>query len=363
MVLGIFVVFSVITILFTLLYWIISADPFPQPTGQWQVGTSDLIWDTLDQSGLISKVWYPTDVKNGIRSPYLNRMGPNFSLKIATNLLYRLLFGKFCFGRIPSTPALINAPLSQSQDSFPVILFSPGLISINSLNTFYALEFASHGFIVIGMNHPGSSASTMLTDGSQIGIDQEVLDAFVHPDLLVSKITVNQANNISMVLDQVISFNFDTDSFWHQKIDTSRIFAAGHSIGGSASFAACGKDHRISKSVNLDGFFYIDEISMSCMEKDFLLILPDRNKNAPKEIKLQSKYDLMMVKDKKRIEELSGNTNFNALLLQSASHVSFSDIPLIINPVFSRAIGLFGGTDGRELLSRTSTIMTDFFNK
>jgi Platelet-activating factor acetylhydrolase, isoform II len=363
MVLGIFVVFSVITILFTLLYWIISADPFPQPTGQWQFGTSDLIWDTLDQSGLIAKAWYPTDVKNGIRSPYLDRMGPNFSLKIATNLLYRLLFGKFCFGRIPSTPALINAPLSQSQDSFPVILFSPGLISINSLNTFYALEFASHGFIVIGINHPGSSASTMLTDGSQIGIDQEVLDAFVHPDLSVSKITVRQASNISMVLDQVVSLNSDADSFWHQRIDISRIFAAGHSIGGSASFAACGKDRRISKSINLDGFFYIDEISMSCMEKDFFLILSNRTKNAPKEIKSQSKYDLMMAKDKERMEKLSGNTNFNVLLLQLASHVSFSDIPLIINPAFSRTIGLFGGTDGREVLSRTSMIMIDFFNK
>jgi Platelet-activating factor acetylhydrolase, isoform II len=231
------------------------------------------------------------------------------------------------------------------------------------LNTFYALEFASHGFIVIGINHPGLSASTMLTDGSQIGIDQEVLDGFVNPDLLVSKLTINQANNISMVLDKIISLNFDADSFWHQKIDTSRIFAAGHSIGGSASFAACGKDRRISKSVNLDGFFYIDEISMSCMEKDFFLILSNRNKNATKAIKSQSKYDLMMAKDKERIEKLSGNTNFNVLLLQSASHVSFSDIPLIINPAFSRIIGLFGGTDGRELLSRTSTMMTDFFNK
>jgi dienelactone hydrolase len=363
MILVVLVVFTFITVLLTLPYWIISAAPFPRPTGQWQVGTSDLIWDTLDQEGLIAKVWYPTDIKNGIRSPYLDRMGKNFSLNIATNLLYRLLFGRFFFGRIPSIPALINEPLSQSQDSFPVILFSPGLIALHSLNTFYALEFASHGFIVIGINHPGSSASTMLTDGSQIGIDQEVLDGFVHPDLLVSKLTVNQANNISMVLDKVISLSFDADSFWHQRIDASKIFAAGHSIGGSASFAACGKDRRISKSVNLDGFFYIDEISVSCMEKDFLLILPDRKKNFTKAIKFQSKYDLMMTKDKERIEKLSGNTNFNVLLLQSASHASFSDIPLIIKPVFSRTIGLFGGTDGRELLSRTSMIMINFFNK
>ena len=203
----------------------------------------------------------------------------------------------------------------------------------------------------------------MLTDGSQIGIDQEVLDGLVYPDLLVSKLVVNQLNNISMVLDQVISLNFDADSFLHQRIDSTRIFAAGHSLGGSASFAACGKDPRISKSVNLDGFFYIDEISMSCMEKDFLLILPDRNKKITKAIKSQSKYDLMMAKDKERIEKLSGNTNFNVLLLQSASHVSFSDMPLIINPVFSRTISLFGGTDGRELLSRTSMMMIDFFNK
>jgi cephalosporin-C deacetylase-like acetyl esterase len=238
------------------------------------------------------------------------------------------------------------------------------LFATNALNTFYALEFASHGFIVVGINHPGSSASTMLSDGSQIGIHQEVLDGLVHPDLLLSKITVNQTNNILTVLDRVINLNSDTASFWHQRIDTNRIFAAGHSIGGSSSFAACGKDRRISKSVNLDGFFFhIDEVSMSCIEKDFSLILPNRNKTTPKEIKYQSKYDLMMAKDKEKIEQLFGNTNFNALLLESASHVSFSDIPLIINPAFSRMIGLFGGTDGRDLLSRTSMIMIDFFNK
>jgi dienelactone hydrolase len=363
MTIAISIIIVFITIVITLPYWIISANPFPQPSGQWQVGVSDLIWDTPDRSGLIAKVWYPTDIKNGIRSPYLEKMGSNFSEKILVNLLYKLIFSKFLLGRVTTTPALINAPLSQYQDGFPLVLFSPGLTAINSFNTFYALEFASHGFIVIGINHPGSSASTMLTDGSQIGIEEEVLAGFSHPDLMVSKLAANQANNISIVLDKVISLNSTNDSLLERKIDTSKIFTAGHSIGGSASYVACSRDRRISKSVNFDGFFDIEEIEIDRLEKDFLLIIPDRDRHDRQKIQPQNKFDILMAKDLIRIDRLSNNKNFTALLLPSASHVSFSDLPLIINPVFSKAIGWFGGTDGRELLARTSTLAIDFFNK
>ena len=50
----------------------------------------------------------------------------------------------------------------------PVVLFSPGFQSMNFLNTFYALEFASHGFMALGINHPGISAYSLLADGSQV---------------------------------------------------------------------------------------------------------------------------------------------------------------------------------------------------
>jgi Platelet-activating factor acetylhydrolase, isoform II len=200
---AIFFVLICIVGIILLPYWIIPANPFPKPSGKRNVGTSNLIWDSSNQSGIIAKVWYPTDIKNVTPSPYLDKLGQNFSSNIVVNLLLKLIFSNLFLGRI-KTLASIDATLGQYPAKFPVILLSPGFFGINSLNTFYGLEFASHGFIVIGINHPGSSIGTMLTDGSQISIDSDGLDKI---ELLASKITVDRASDLSMILDRVISLN------------------------------------------------------------------------------------------------------------------------------------------------------------
>jgi Platelet-activating factor acetylhydrolase, isoform II len=114
-----------------------------------------------------------------------------------------------------------------------------------------------------------------------------------------------------MVLDRVINLNVDRDSCLYQRINTSKIFAAGHSIGGSASFTACGQDKRISKSVNFDGFFFMEEIDFSCLDKEFLLIQPDRHKPKSKDKKSQNEFSLLMAKDSVRITELANSQNFH----------------------------------------------------
>lgn len=346
---------------FVLPYWLIPTRPFSQPSGQWQVGVSDLIWDTPSQSGIIAKVWYPTNRDRVIYSPYIGKIGGKLSTNPVINLAFKLIFSHLLLGHA-NVPASIDAALSQSQANFPVIIFSSGL-GINILNTFHALEFASHGFIVVGINHPGLSTSTMLVDGSQIGIEQEIVDGLHQPDLLVSKIAVNQANQISMAIDRVIEMNSMNDSFLDRKIDTDRIFAIGHSIGGSASFVACGKDRRISKAIDLDGYFYMDEIDLSCTEKDFLLVLSNREKYTIDDGKSQATHQAMMAKDKIRIHQLADNANFKTLKLDSASHFSFLDLPLMVNPKLRKTIGLVGDTDPLVILSKTSRIAIDFFDR
>jgi dienelactone hydrolase len=379
MLVALFLIVIISIILFP--YWLISAHPFPSPTGQWQVGTAKFPWQKNEKSptepSIIAKIWYPTDrgasvLQNhadNLNSPYLEKMGRRFSSKTSLNLFYRLIFSKFLLGRVTAVPAAINPALSPSQDNWPLILFSPGLTSINALNTFYALEFASHGFIVVSINHPGSSASTMLDDGSQIGIDPEIIEGFSHPNSLMSKLAIDQSTTISRVLDRAINLNSAEGSLLYQKIDTDKIFTAGHSLGGSASFLACCQDRRIVKAVNFDGYFYIDEIDIERSEKDFLLVIPDRstpseNLDRPitKKSKTPSQFALMMAKDRAKIIQLADNPYFHANLLKSASHINFSDLPLILNPIFSKAFGLFGGTDGRETLAKTTTIAIDFLN-
>ena len=151
-------------------YWLIPAKPFPQPSGKWQVGTSNINWNSANHAGIIAKVWYPTNATTGIKSHY--------------------------------------------------------------------------------------SAGALLTDGTQVKFNPIKPEVFADVDLFelaLAPLTVEQASNLSMVLDTIIGLNSTIDSFLYQKINTGRIFVAGHSLGGAASFIACGKDRRIAKGVDFDG--------------------------------------------------------------------------------------------------------------
>jgi predicted dienelactone hydrolase len=44
-----------------------------------------------------------------------------------------------------------------------VVLFSPGLAGVRSQNTAWAQELASHGYVVVALDHPYDSAA--LADG------------------------------------------------------------------------------------------------------------------------------------------------------------------------------------------------------
>ena len=319
--------------IFVLPYFLISANPFPQPSGKWKVGTADLIWDKPELSGIIAKVWYPTETENDTSAPYIDRIDLILSaLTVGMNPLFKFIFNKRYFARI-RTPASIDAIPATSPDGFPVIFFSPGLAAINFLNTFYALEFASHGFIVVGINHPGSSFSTMLTNGAQVGVDRALKELLTDPntrfDRFAGDIINQQAAHISIVLDKVINLNH-SNSFLEQRIDLNQIFAAGHSIGGAASFIACGIDRRISKGVNFDGYF-LDNDNTNYDLQELLLINSDRDRY-PKNKALRIKYeiDLEFAKDKVRIEHLAAKANLGTCKKINSQKLTWdnSNIPL-----------------------------------
>jgi hypothetical protein len=353
--------------IFSLPYLLIARTKLPQPSGKWQVGTQDLTWDKIDQSqtDIIAKVWYPTNDQSGKSSNYIDRLGGVFADATIINLLYKLIF--WLLRRVATSPALIDAMPINSPDGLPIILFSPGLGGINYLGTFYALEFASHGFIVIGINHPKSNVGTMCTDGSQIKFENFDVAIFNEPAKLeqyMGKIMQTQAQNISAIIDKVIYLDSLPDSLFYHRINASKIFAAGHSIGGGASFVACGQDRRILKAVDLDGVF--TDLGFENAEytgKRLLSINADRERHKPKNKKKLRQYDLIIAIDKSWMDKLAAKADLQQQIVELTTHYSFTDLSLLINPVIGRKIGLLDRSDGLSILSETSKTMINFFNE
>ncbi len=368
----ILVILILLVVILALPYWVIPKNRFPQPSGQYQVGTSDLIWNApidmasagQNREGIIAKVWYPTNDARSINSPYIDKIGRTFYKNIGINFLYNILFSKFLLGRL-ITSAVIGASPSNSSDGFSVILFSPGLGSVNFVSTFFALEFASRGFIVVGINHPGSSASTMLVNGTQIGLETIRKEVFLELDesyAFLAKTAAKQSMNISFVLDQIMTLNLIPSSLLYQKINPDKIFTIGHSIGGAASFIACGQDRRISKAINLDGSV-ADTGNVDYAGKALLLINSDREKFKPKGRKLQIEFDKFIIKDKINIDKLSMKANLKKLSFRLTTHYDFTDLPILIRPIIGRKIGLLGEVNGLKLLREILAAMLDFINE
>ncbi len=353
--------------IFALPHLIFSKNTLPQPSGKWQVGTTDIDWDAPNSTyrGIIAKVWYPTEEQSGINSPYIDRIGRVFADGIVINIVYKLIF--LLLQRISPTPAFIHAAPLQTPGGLPVVLFSPGFGGINYLGTFYALEFASHGFMVVGINHPVSNIGTICMDGSQIKFKNSDIAIFKDPAKLeryLGNIMQEQAENMSMILDRIVDLNSMPDSLLYQKIDVDRMFAAGHSIGGAASFVACGKDRRINKGVDLDGVFIDLELdSADYTGKKLLLINADREKYKPKDKKSLEQYTAITANDGMWIDRLSTKANLERLVYESTNHNNFTDLSIFFNPSIGKKLGLLGDVNGLEVLSKTSIIMMNFFNK
>lgn len=132
--------------------------------------------------------------------------------------------------------------------TYPVVLFSPGYGAIAEAYTVLVEDLASHGVVVVAIDHPYASGVTSLASG-QIALMP------TPTDLEQAKAVAQQAAQ-TMVEDQRHVLDWlqgPGTGLLRGGIDFTRIGAYGHSIGGSTALQASRQDARIKAGVNIDG--------------------------------------------------------------------------------------------------------------
>jgi predicted dienelactone hydrolase len=163
--------------------------------------------------------------------------------------------------RFITVQASDDAPLLASDDPFPVIVFSHGLGGLRFQAASLLQQFASHGYVVLAIDHTYTSAVTVMPDGEAIYYDlthfglpadaeslpgdgyRRALDAGVFP---------------VWVADH--QFAYDTLELWNAdddllagRLDLTRIGSIGHSFGGATSAEICSIDERCQAAIDMDG--------------------------------------------------------------------------------------------------------------
>lgn len=332
----------------------------PAPSGPFQVGTR--IIEMIDESRrelysgkdeprrYMIQAWYPADVKEtDERAPWMER-ADIFAPAIATYIdLPAFFLDHLALAQIP---AYKNAVVAESDEKFPVILFSHGWNGFNAQNAGQALELASHGFIVIGIQHTYGAVVTVFPDGTVAPNNPNALPADADDPNYeeVARILADQwAGDLSHTLDFISSA--DADNPFAASVDSARVGVYGHSTGGGAAIQFCGVDLRCKSVLGMDPF--MRPVSAEVIESG--LPMPSFFMFS------QAWADITDSKNNRLFRGFNprNQNNLGAIVIEGTRHYDFSDLPLF-SPIAPQ-LGLKGPLNGKRVTEIVNGYLHDFF--
>lgn len=242
---------------------------FPQPTGKYAVGTTTRhvvdahrkmpVHDQFENSSkeLMVQVWYPSS---------LDKMAQKPTAPYAPDVIHyykrnQKMGWLLTMSRSMYTFAAQDAPLINGAEQLPVIIFSHGFAGTRNSNTVHCEELASHGYVVVGIDHSYGCSVVQFPDGRITEIDQAKLQKnFVeNPMESFEKHNSNVdiwVDDVQMVLDHLEQTNHNAASPFHNRLNMNSVGMFGHSYGGAATVQVCRRDKRVKAGVNMDGALF-----------------------------------------------------------------------------------------------------------
>ncbi|PEB75307.1 carboxylic ester hydrolase [Bacillus thuringiensis] len=249
---------------------------FEEPTGPHRIGTKLYHWvdhqrnepyskNPNNRRELMVQIWYPAaEKRKGDPEPYIRNIN-----ELSKGLEKTLSIPAFAFSHMElvKSHSFMDLQLSDSENHYPILLFSHGFNGFRNQNTFQVEELASQGYIVLSIDHTFDAAATVFPGGRT---------AYVQPINLTdegdSHIKLWE-EDVSFVLNQIEKLNEnDETGFFTGRLDTSRIGMFGHSYGGATAAQILAKDSRVKAAINMDGTLYGEIFPESGIGKPFLLM-------------------------------------------------------------------------------------------
>lgn len=131
--------------------------------------------------------------------------------------------------------ALRDAPPAETEDRWPLVVFSHGFGGHRRQSSTVCAHLASHGFAVIGVDHAGNTLADLARPMMRAMRGQEV-DLFVQ----LEEVIVERPRDVARAADQASAFPVG------DRIDAARYALVGHSFGGWTALQAAGQDPRVA---------------------------------------------------------------------------------------------------------------------
>lgn len=340
--------------------WAFPVPVFPTPSGDFAVGTHVVEWtdphrsetataDPQDRRTVVVQLWYPAQPSPAgtQRAQYLGRTEDEARTVSDALARYTGLPG-FLVDGVPRahTHAVFNAPVADKGGRFPVVFFSPGLGGVRTQSTAWAEELASHGYVVAALDHPYDSAAVVLADGRTIATDIRSTGDDGEDDKRAIETTSIRAADLSFGLTQLDRLDRgEIAGPLAGRLDTGRVAATGHSLGGAAALQAARQDSRFDAVIDLDG--YPRDPAPTPFHQPALELTQA----------ITPETDPRYIPRLTEVLELSTTTSYR-LTIPGAAHLTFMDAPLYLPPVPSM-VGSLGRTESPRVVASATLAFLD----
>lgn len=347
----------------------------PKPAGPYRVATAKFHLTDTSRPDLLSKspgqarelvfqVWYPTDVvaKEKV-APYI----PDSALLQALKDRQHDFQGPTVFDAWKEirTNAVWDAPLPKKRAKFPLLFFSHGLGEPRTLYTAFSQDLASHGYIVVSIDHPYGGV-TVLPDGRVLTTDGDPEAG--SPDAPARQVEA-WAKDASFVLDRMSSpagAGADALKRFAGYIDPERVGMLGHSLGGAAALEACRADTRFKACADLDGAPF-GKVTEGGLKRPTLIMRSGpiySDEDLAKRGRTRAQWEEMGRKGTamwNSLFEKSKDAPVYSVKVNGAGHMSYSDAPFVMPDAINR----FGGRiiDARRGFDIMAHYIRGFFDK
>ena len=304
----------------------------PEPTGPYLVGTRILHMVDLhrpDSGGrmasgrreLMVQAWYPVD-----KDQTCDHLAP-YRRRAETTMLSSYM-------AVLKTQSCSNTRISRSEESYPIILFNPAWKGQRTQSTYLMQELASHGFVVISIDHTYLSGPVAFPDGTVIrSADVQDIDDFQGRSPAAELQQGNdevmlEAADDSFVLDELTTRKASGFDPWYQGLRLNRVGAAGHSFGGAVAYQVAFSDRRVVSALNMDGWTFGDPVRFGFrtptmqMYEDVSRPSDAELRTAPDDEKLYWNFDRTLERNVTcSLHRIGGYQ----LMLKGSRHMNFAD--------------------------------------
>ncbi len=234
--------------------------PFVKPAGPYPVGTREYDWvdssraetytkDPADRRRVVVQVWYPAAATSGDSARYLLRPA-EFVSKLGA-----------WAARNAKTNSVLDAPVAAADSPFPVLIYNHGGLWTRWSATFTTEWLASHGYMVISVEHFGFNQTVQFPDGTPFAADTLAFpketgdgkqDAIASWAYLDDPVFLTWKADARFALDWAQRLNLVPGPF-QGRLDLERVGAYGWSFGGALAVQLTVDDPRVKAAVDHDG--------------------------------------------------------------------------------------------------------------